>query len=415
MNLLTNLKHIFRALRHRNYRLYFTGQSISLIGTWMQQMAIGWLVYRITNSAFMLGLVGFLSQIPTLILTPLAGVLADRYNRHYILIITQVLAMIQALVLAILIMAKVISVWHVIALGIFLGIVGAFDAPARHAFVVEMVGKREDMSNAIALNSLIFNAARLIGPSIAGILVAIVGEGMCFLVNGISYIAVIAALLSMRITPKIIEKHHKHIMHGLKEGLSYVSGSASMRSMLLLTGLVSLMGISYVILMPIFARDILHGGPSTLGFLMASSGLGALIGAAYLASRKDVKGLGEVIFLTTNVFGIGLIAFSFSRYLWISMIILAFTGFGMMVQMASNDMILQTIIRDDMRGRVMSFFLTAFMGMVPFGYLFSGSLASRIGAPNTLIVCGASSIIGSFLFGMRSEYFSSPQTGERVG
>lgn len=408
MNLLTNLKHIFRALRHRNYRLYFTGQSISLIGTWMQQMAIGWLVYRITNSAFMLGLVGFLSQIPTLILTPLAGVLADRYNRHYILIITQVLAMIQALVLAILIMAKVISVWHVIALGMFLGIVGAFDAPARHAFVVEMVGKREDMSNAIALNSLIFNAARLIGPSIAGILVAIVGEGMCFLVNGISYIAVIAALLSMRITPKIIEKHHKHIMHGLKEGFSYVSGSASMRSILLLTGLVSLMGMSYVVLMPIFARDILHGGPSTLGFLMASSGLGALIGAAYLASRKDVKGLGEVIFLTTNVFGIGLIAFSFSRCLWISMIILAFTGFGMMVQMASNDMVLQTIIRDDMRGRVMSFFLTAFMGMVPFGYLLSGSLASRIGAPNTLIVCGVSSIIGSFLFGMRSEPFSSP-------
>ena len=402
MNLLTNLKHIFRALRHRNYRLYFTGQSISLIGTWMQQMAIGWLVYRITNSAFMLGLTGFLSQIPTLILTPLAGVLADRYNRHYILIITQVLAMIQALVLAILIMAKVISVWYIIALGIFLGIIGAFDAPARHAFVVEMVSKREDVNNAVALNSLIFNAARLIGPSIAGILVAIIGEGMCFLVNGISYIAVIAALLSMRITPKIIEKQHKHIIHGLKEGFSYVFGSASMRSILLLTGLVSLMGMSYVVLMPIFAKDILHGGPNTLGFLMASSGLGALIGAVYLASRKDAKGLREVIFLTTNVFGVGLIAFSFSRDLWISMIILAFIGFGMMVQMASNDMVLQTIIRDDMRGRVMSFFLTAFMGMVPFGYLLSGSMASRIGAPNTLIVCGSSSIIGSLLFGIRS-------------
>ena len=364
-------------------------------------MAIGWLIYRITNSAFMLGLVGFLSQIPTLILTPLAGVLADRYNRHRILIITQVLAMIQALVLAALIMAKVISVWQIIALSMFLGIIGAFDAPARHAFVVEMVGRREDLSNAIALNSLIFNAARLIGPSIAGILVAIVGEGMCFFINGISYIAVIAALLSMHIIPKVTEKHHKHIMHGFKEGFDYVFGSAPIRSILFLTGLVSLMGMSYVVLMPIFAKDILHGGPHTLGFLMASSGLGALIGAAYLASRKDVEGLGRVIFFTTNIFGIGLVAFSFSRTLWISMLILAFTGFGMMVQMASNNTVLQTIIRDDMRGRVMSFFLAAFMGMVPFGCLLSGSLASRIGAPGALIVCGVSSILGSFIIGSR--------------
>lgn len=369
----------------------------------MQQMAIGWLVYRITNSAFMLGLVGFLSQIPTLILTPLAGVLADRYNRHRILIITQVLAMIQALVLAALIMAKVVSVWHIIALSMFLGIIGAFDAPARHAFVVEMVSKREDLSNAIALNSLIFNAARLIGPSIAGILVAIVGEGMCFFVNGISYIAVIAALLSMHITPKVIEKHHKHIMHGFKEGFNYVFSSAPIRSILFLTGLVSLMGMSYVVLMPIFARDILHGGPHTLGFLMASSGLGALIGATYLASRKNVEGLGKVIFFTTNIFGIGLIAFSFSRTLWISMVVLAFTGFGMMVQMASNNTVLQTIISDDMRGRVMSFFLAAFMGMVPFGCLLSGGLASRIGAPGALIICGVSSIAGSFIIGMKPD------------
>lgn len=398
MSLSENLKHIFRALKHRNYRLYFTGQSISLIGTWMQQMAIGWLIYRITNSAFMLGLVGFLSQIPTLILTPLAGVLADRYNRHRILIATQVLAMIQALALAFLIMSKTVSVWQIIALSMFLGIIGAFDAPARHAFIVEMVNKREDLSNAIALNSLIFNAARLIGPSIAGILVAVVGEGMCFFINGISYIAVIAALLSMRLAPLKIEKHHKHIMQGLKEGFSYVSGSAQIRAILFLTGLVSLMGMSYVVLMPIFAKDILHGGPSTLGFLMASSGLGALIGATYLASRKDVRGLEKIIFFTTNVFGISLIAFSFSRTLWISMLILSFTGFGMMIQMASNNTVLQTIIRDDMRGRVMSFFLVAFMGMVPFGCLLSGSLASRIGAPGALIICGASSVIGSFLF-----------------
>ncbi len=389
---------MFRALRHRNYRLFFTGQSISLTGTWMQQMAIGWLIYRLTNSPFMLGFVGFISQIPTFILTPFAGVLADRMSRHRMLVVTQVLAMLQALTLAILILMGKVAVWQILFLSVFLGVVTAFDAPARHAFVAEMVGGREDLSNAIALNSLIFNAARLIGPSIAGILVALFGEGPCFLINGLSYIAVIFALLNMNIIHKEIQgQRHKDIMHGLKEGVSYAFNHPSIRSILLLTGLVSLMGMSYVVLMPIFARHILHGGARTLGFLMASTGFGALIGAVYLASRKNIKGFNKVIFLTTNIFGMGLIAFSFSRTLWLSMAILVFTGFGMMVQMASNNTVLQTIVQDDKRGRVMSFFMFAFMGMVPFGCLIAGGLASKFGAPNALIISGLSCIGGSFL------------------
>lgn len=398
MSLLTNLKHTFRALRHRNYRLYFAGQSVSLIGTWMQQMAISWLVYRITNSAFMLGIVGFLGQIPALIFIPIAGVFADRYNRHRILIITQALAMVQALILAGLIMSKTVSIWHIVALTMFLGIINAFDAPARHAFVVEMVARREDLSNAIALNSLVFNAARLVGPSIAGILVALVGEGMCFFINGISYIAVIFALLSMRITPRMIRKEHEPIMRGFREGISYTAGHPVIRSIILLTGLTSLVGMSYVVLMPIFAKDVFHGSSSTLGFLMGASGLGALVGGFYLASRSSVKGLEKITLLTTNIFGISLIAFSFSRILWLSMVILAFAGFGMMAQMASNNTVLQTLVHDDKRGRVMSIFMAAFMGMVPFGCLLAGALAGRYGAPRTLMVFGILCILGSFLF-----------------
>ena len=397
MSLLKNLKHTFRALNHRNYRLYFTGQSVSLIGTWMQQMAISWLIYRITNSAFMLGIVGFLGQLPTLILTPFAGVFADRYNRHRILIITQALEMVQAFILAALIMSGMVSVWNIVILTVFLGVVVAFDAPARHAFVVEMVSNKEDLSNAIALNSLAFNAARLIGPAIAGILVAIVGEGMCFFINGVSYLAVIFALLSMRIVPRMIKKDNKPIIEGFKEGISYALGNPAIRSIIILTALMSLVGMSYVVLMPIFARDVLHGNSGTLGFLMGAAGLGALLGALYLASRRSVKGLGRITLFTTNVFGLGLIAFSFSRILWFSMTILVLTGFGMMAQMASNNTVLQTIVHDDKRGRVMSIFMAAFMGMVPFGFLLAGTLAGLFGAPATLAVCGILCILGSFL------------------
>ena len=388
---------MFRALRHKNYRLFFIGQGISLTGTWMQQMAIGWLIYRITKSPFMLGFVGFLGSIPTFIFTPFAGVIADRTNKHRMLIITQALAMAQALILAVLIMTGKVEVWHILALTIFLGIVVSFDSPARHAFIVEMVDKKEDLGNAIALNSLVFNSARLIGPSIAGIFVALFGEGICFLCNGLSYIAVIAALLGMNITRRIIVRQDKHIMQGLKEGFNYAFGHKLIRSILLLTGLVSMMGMSYMVLMPIFAKDVLHGGANTLGLLMGATGLGALVGAFFLASRKSVKGLSAVVFLTTNIFGVGLIAFSFSRVLWLSIVMLLFVGFGMMVQMSANNTIIQAVVDDDKRGRVMSLFMVAFMGMVPFGCLIAGGLANRFGAPNAIMASGVSCVAGSFL------------------
>jgi MFS family permease len=398
MTLLKNIKHTFRALRHRNYALYFSGQSVSLIGTWMQQMAISWLTYRITNSPFMLGLIGFLGQIPTLIFTPFAGVFADKYNRRRILILTQILEMVQAFVFAALIISGMISIWNIIALTIFVGIVVAFDAPARHAFVAEMVSKKEDLSNAIALNSLTFNAARLIGPAIAGVLVAMLGEGMCFFMNGVSYLAVIFALAGMRIASRPVQREHKPVMQEFKEGMSYTLSHSVIRSIIMLTALMSLIGMSYVVLMPVFAKDVLGGNALTLGFLMGATGLGALLGALYLASRKDAKGLNKLIFYMTNLFGVSLIAFSLSRALWLSIVIMVFTGFAMIAQMASNNIVLQTIVHDNMRGRVMSIFMAAFMGVVPFGCLLSGALAGLIGAPATLLISGILCVLGSMPF-----------------
>ena len=392
------LKLIFRALTHRNYRLFFGGQGISLIGTWMQQIAMSWLVYRLTNSAFLLGMAGFLGLIPTFLLAPFSGLLSDRLNRHRILVITQTLAMIQAFILAILDLTGMIDVWHLIILILFLGFVNAFDAPARQAFVVDMVEKKEDLSNAIALNSFLFNGARLVGPSIGGIVISILGEGLCFLLNGLSFLAVIVALLAMKTTFKKKEIQRTRVWHGLKEGFTYAFGFAPIRFILFLLGLVSLVGMPYTVLMPIFAKDILHGGPHTLGFLMAASGMGAVAGAIFLASRKSVLGLGRIIVAASIIFGSGLITFSLSHVLWLSLFLLVFTGFGMMVQMASSNTILQTIVEDDKRGRVMSFFTMSFMGMAPFGSLLAGSLASKIGAPNTLIIGGVLCILGSFMF-----------------
>jgi MFS family permease len=395
------LKAIFRALNHRNYRLFFGGQGISLIGTWMQQVAMSWLVYRMTHSAFLLGVAGFLGLIPTFLLAPFSGVLSDRLNRHRILVITQTLAMIQAFVLAILDLTGTIDVWHLIMLILFLGFVNAFDAPARQSFVVDMVEKKEDLSNAIALNSFLFNGARLVGPSIGGIVISILGEGMCFFLNGLSFLAVIVALLAMKIRFRKRETQRTQVWQGLKEGFTYAFGFAPIRFILFLLSLVSLMGMPYTVLMPIFAKDILHGGPHTLGFLMAASGMGAVAGAIYLASRKSVLGLGRIIVTASIIFGSGLITFSLSHVLWFSLSILAFTGFGMMVQMASSNTILQTIVEEDKRGRVMSFYMMSFMGMAPFGSLLAGSVASKIGAPNTLIIGGASCIVGAFMFGKK--------------
>jgi len=394
-------KSIVRALSYRNFRLFFAGQSISLIGTWMQRIALGWLVYRMTNSAFLLGFVGFAGQLPTFLFSPFAGVLADRMNRHRLLILTQAMAMIQALILALLVLMGSVLIWHIILLSILLGLINAVDAPVRQSFMVEMVERKEDYGNAIALNSSMVNGARLIGPSIAGILIAAVGEGICFLINGISYLAVIIALLAMHITRKTATPKSSHVWRDLKEGFAYAFGFAPIRAILLLLSLVSLMGMSYAVLMPIFAKDILHGGPHTLGFLMAAAGVGALIGALSLASRESVLGLGKWIVRGAVVLGIGLILTSLSRVVWLSIILLLLIGFGMMVQMASSNTVLQTIVDDDKRGRVMSFYAMAFMGMVPFGSLIAGSLASKIGAPNTLIIGGICCLIGSAVFASR--------------
>ena len=392
------LRLIFRGLSHRNYRLFFGGQGISLIGTWMQQIAMSWLVYRLTNSAFLLGLIGFSSQICSFIFSPFAGVLSDRWNRHHILIATQSLAMVQAFLLALLTLMGVIAVHQLIILAIFLGLVNAFDMPTRQAFVVEMVEKREDLGNAIALNSFLFNGARLVGPSIAGILISILGEGMCFLLNGVSFLAVIIALLAMKMTPNKRESEKTHVWQGLKEGFTYAFGFPPIRSILFSIGWISLVATASTTLMPVFAKDILRGGSQTYGFLMASSGVGAIIGAIYLASRRSVLGLGRIIAVASGIFGIGLISFSLSRVLGLSLFLLLLTGFGMMVQMASSNTILQTMVDDDKRGRVMSLFAMAFMGMAPFGSLAAGSLAGSIGAPNTLIIGGASCLIASLMF-----------------
>jgi MFS family permease len=397
----TQFKLIIRALRYRNYRLFFAGQSISLIGTWMQQIALSWLVYRLTHSTFLLGLVGFAGQIPTFFLAPFAGAFADRWNRHAILILTQTLAMVQAFVLSFLVLTGMVMMWHVVILNLFLGIINAFDMPTRQSFVVEMIEDKKDLPNAIALNSSMVNGARLLGPSVAGIFIALVGEGICFLVNGISYVAVIASLLLMNFVPKNVKPRTTQVWHEIKEGFHYASGFEPIKAILFMVALVSLMGMPYTVLMPVFAKDILHGGPDAFGFLMGSAGVGALGGVLYLASKKSVLGLGRLIPLAASIFGLGLVAFSFSRVFWFSLILLLVIGLGQMVQFASSNTLLQTIVDDDKRGRIMSFFTTAFMGMTPFGSLFAGAVASKIGAPGTIFVGGMACLAGAALFTKR--------------
>jgi MFS family permease len=395
---ITDVKTTFRAFKYWNYRLWFSGQGISLIGTWMQRIAMGWLVYRLTNSAFLLGMVGFVSQLPILLITPFAGVFIDRWSRYNVVLIMQILAMIQAFVLAILVLLGAIQMWHVMVLSVILGIINAFDMPARQSFVIEMVDKKEDLGNAIAMNSTMFNGARLFGPSLAGLLIALVGEGICFLLNGVSFIAVIASLLMMKIKPRKIIESQASVFQELKHGFSYVYNSPPIKAILLLLGSVSLLSMSYTILMPIIASQTLHGGPSTLGFLMAATGIGAIAGALYLASKTSVLGLERWISKATAVFGLGLVAFSLSRMYWLSMLLMLFVGFGMMVQMACCNTVIQTIIDEDKRGRVMAFYTISFMGTAPFGSLLAGAVASKIGAPNTIFLSGIFCLIGAWLF-----------------
>ena len=402
------LKLIFRTLRYRNYRLFFAGQCISLIGTWMQQIALSWLVYRLTHSVFLLGMVGFVGQFPTFLFAPFAGVLSDRWNRHHILIFTQSMSMLLAITLAILVLTGAIAVWHILLLTLFLGCVNALDIPTRQSFVIYMIDKREDLGNAIALNSAMFNGARFLGPSVAGLLIAAVGEGICFLLNGLSYLAVIAALLAMKLSPVHSESMKTNMLHDFKEGLAYTFGSQPIRSILLLLALTSFMGVPYAVLMPAFARDILHGGPHTLGFLMSATGAGALLGAVYLASRRSIIGLGKIIPITAGIFGMGLIGFSLSRILWLSLLLMFIAGFGVMVQVASSNTLLQTIVDDKMRGRVMSFFAVSFMGMAPFGSLLAGSLAGMMGVANTLMLGGICCVMGATVYARKGYAFLGP-------
>ncbi len=398
-----------RALKHRNYRLFFVGQGMSLIGTWTQRVALWWLMYRLTNSEMMLGAVGFASQIFTFLLAPFAGVLADRTNRRLLLVATQVLAMLQAFVLAGLTLSGAITPWQILLLSGVLGIINGFDIPIRQSFVVEMLGSREELPNAIAMNSFLVNGSKLIGPSMAGVLIMNLGEGVCFLINGVTFIAVIAALLKMRIQEKPHPARHHHPLHNLREGFMYTFGFAPIRANILLLATVSLLGVSYTTLMPVFAKDILHGDSNTYGWMMGVVGVGAIGGAAWLAIRKSVRGLGRVMAYASAFFGASLIAFAFSQTLWLSMLLLMAAGFGMMIQFASSNSLLQTLADDDKRGRVMSFYVMAFMGMGPFGALLSGWLAQHFGAPVAVAVGGAGCIVGGAVFALHL-----PQLGKMV-
>ncbi len=387
-----------RALRYRNFRLFFSGQSLSLIGTWMTRLATSWLVYRLTGSPLLLGVVTFAGQIPTFLLGPVAGVWADRWERRRVLLVTQFLAALQSLALAGLTLSGRITIPEIVWLSVFQGVINAFDMPARQSFLVRMVGGRADLSNAIALNSTMVNGARLLGPALAGLIIAAVGEGYCFLVDGVSYFAVIASLLAMTVEDEAVSGAGATIVTQLKEGWNYVSSFAPIRTVLLLFAIVSFMGVPYAVLMPVFATQVLHGAPHTLGFLMGAAGIGSVVSALGLAARKSVRGLYRVIPTVAALLGGGLIAFSSSRNLWLSLALMGVTGFGMMQCTTASNTVIQTIVDDDKRGRVMSYYMMAYMGAGPLGSLLAGSLAPVIGAPGTVRLCGIGCIAGAVWF-----------------
>lgn len=393
--------NLLRAFRHRNFALFFSGQIVSLTGTWMQSVAQSWLVYRLTDSATMLGLVGFATMIPSFVFASFGGLLADRVDRRRILLTTQSSFMVLAFILALLTLTGAIQVWHILVLATLLGLASAFDIPTRQSFVVEMVG-RDDLPNAIALNSSMFHAARMIGPAIAGLLVAAFGEGWCFLINGVSYSAVIGGLLLMKLPPRETDAEPPApILRRLGDGWNFASRTRPIRALLVLLALVSLVGMPYATLMPIFADRILEGGPKGLGILFACSGMGALAGSLTLATRRDVSGLGRWVARAAMILGGSLLLFAFSRLFWLSAVILVGVGASMVVQMASSNTLIQVMVPDELRGRVMALYSMMFMGMAPFGALLAGILAERITAPFTIGIGGAFALIGGAVFASR--------------
>ena len=398
----TGLRATIRALGHRNYRLFFAGQGLSLIGTWMQSIAMSWLVYRLTGSAVLLGLIGFVAMSPMFFAPSVIGVFIDRWNGRRLLMITNSLALIQATALGVLTLTGHIAVWHIFVLGFCLGFVNAFDMPARQSFVLELVENKRDLSNAIALNSAMFNGARLVGPALAGLTVAAFGEGICFLVNGLSFLAIIVALSAMRMKAKAKKAvTAKHPFEGIKEGYRYVFGFMPIRHCILLLALMSVVGMQHTTLMPIFAKDILHGGAHTLGFLVSASGIGALVGALYFASRRSVLGLERFASTALALFGCANMLFSFSRSVPLSFLAMVVSGGAMMTVLLTCNTIIQTVAEEDKRGRVMAFHAMAAVGTMPIGSLIAGTLAAHLGAPHAVSVSAGCCVLGALLFALK--------------
>lgn len=382
------LKITFRALEHRNFRLFFYGQGISVIGTWMQRVAMSWLVYRLTDSAFLLGIVGFSTHIPIFLLSPIAGVLVDRFSRRRILILTQTLAMLQALLLSYLYFSGKIQVWHIITFGIVLGISSAFDIPGRQAFYSRLVDKKENIQNAIALNAMLYHMARFVGPSLAGLVIAGFGEGICFLLNAISYLAMIFSLLLMKFDTSRQKDEAKEIIEEFLDGFRYVFQNIPIRKILILIGLTSLFGSPYIVILPIFAKNILGGGPVTLGLLTSFASLGALFASFYIASRQNIDRSGKGMLIFGFIFSFSLILFAFSKYLPLSLAIISITGLGLMGNMVLANSLIQDITSEEKRGRVMSFYTVSHAGMVPFGELLLASIAGFWGGGPALAIGG---------------------------
>lgn len=391
---------VFSSFGSRNYRFFFTGQSISLLGSWMQTIAMGWLIYRLTGSKFLLGFVGFANQIPSFFLSPFTGVITDWFDRRKIMLWAQIIYLVQALLLSLLVLFNLIEIWHIIALSLLFGLVTAFDTPARHALVVDLIDNPNNLGNAIALNSAMYNAARLVGPAIAGIVIALFGEEICFLINAVSYIAIIWALINIRAANVTYQKTENSLTKEFKEGFKYTFGFKPFSILLLLLSIVSLIGAPFGTLMPAFASETLKGGSHTYGFLMSATGAGALTGAVFLASRNSIIGMGKIITINTILFGLSMLGISLTENLWISMAIGFISGFSMIATIACINTLIQSLAEENKRGRVMSFYAMALLGMNPIGSLLAGSVATAIGISYTLFICGIIFIVSGIWFSL---------------